>query len=110
MKKKIREILIKNIYFIFSRFVILSLFYGNFKKTKLIYPLTFGFGDFAIFCVKIRKRINIDNKIFCFSKQQYKLASLFFDEENIYKSFILMPSLMNDHRLVYDWLIKKKNF
>jgi hypothetical protein len=98
------------IYFFFFKIVIYSIFFLKLKKKNVLYTNHFGFGDFLFFCVHIRKRINSNNKIFCFSKLQYEIANFFFEQKYIAKSFILAPRFISDSHLGYNFLDKQKIF
>jgi hypothetical protein len=97
------------IYFFFCKIVTYSIFFLKLKK-NILYTSHFGFGDFLFFCVNIRKKINSNNKIFCFSKLQYEIANFFFDQHNIAKSFILAPRFISEHILGSNFLDKQKIF
>jgi len=107
--KSVKDILKFIIYFFFSKIIIYSIFTSNFK-VKVLYPNRYGFGDYLFFCVNIRKKLNIKNKIFCFSQLQYETANFFFEKQYIVKSFILMPRFLNESHLGYNFLDKHKLF
>lgn len=98
------------LYFFFSKVIFISLVYFKLKKIKLFYTDHAGFGDHLFYCVEIRKKLTVDQKIFCYSKLQLEVAEFFFDKKYISKSFILMPKLMSESHLVYRFLSKKKFF
>ena len=99
------------IYFFFSKIIFLSINFYKLRKIKLFYTDRAGYGDFIFFCLEIRSKLNLNNKIFCFSKIQYDIAKFFFNEKFIAKNFILLPSfIFNTTYLTNKFLIKNKNF
>ena len=98
------------VYFFFSKIVSLSLLLSKIYKINLLYTSHYGYGDYVMFCNFIRKKVNQNNKIFCFSKLQYKTAKFFLKDEHIYKSLILLPELLSETHFGYNYLAYIKNF
>lgn len=94
----------------FSKIIILSLRNLKKNKIKIQFPNNFGFGDYVIFCIEMRNKINMSNKIFCYSKLQMEIASFIFSKEYIASSYILMPKFMNEGHIAYNFLLKNKYF
>lgn len=100
---------VKNlVYFTFSKIIILSLLLAKIQKYKLIYTSSYGFGDNVIFNIFARKKIE-KNKIFCYSKTQYEISNFFYDKKNIFKSIILLPKILNETHIAYNYL-ENSNF
>jgi hypothetical protein len=104
--KKIFKFLI---YFFYSKIILFSIFVLRLKKTYILYPDHFGFGDFVQFCNLMRYKIK-KNKIFCYSILQYEIANFFFEKKNIKTSLVLMPKFMNESHIGYNFLLKSKIF
>jgi hypothetical protein len=98
------------IYNFFSNIIIFSIFVEKIKKKNILYSNCFGFGDYVHFCENIRKKLNKNNKIFCFSQAQFEIAKFFCEEKYIVKSFILMPRLLSESHLGYNFLLNNKIF
>jgi len=107
--KSLKDILKFIIYFFFSKIIIYSI-YRLKKKNYFFYYNHYGFGDFLYFCVHLRKKINKNKKIFCYSQLQYEIAKFFFDKEKIITAYLLLPKLMSESHLAYNFLVKEKNF
>ena len=106
---KLSNFLKKSVYYIYSKIIILSLVVAKIRKIKLIYTESFGFGDNVIFNVFAKSKIQ-KSKIFCFSQTQYEIASFFYDKKFIYKSIILLPKILNESHIGYNYLIKNNFF
>tara|TARA_B110000977_G_scaffold113490_1_gene146883 strand:- start:8053 stop:9048 length:996 start_codon:yes stop_codon:yes gene_type:complete len=89
--------------------ILFSIYFYKIKK-NILYTNDFGFGDYLIYCVEVRSKVNHKTKIFCFSKLQNEIASFFFKKKYIINSFILMPRFMNETHMGYNFLNGKKIF
>jgi hypothetical protein len=107
--KKITKFLSYSLFYIITIFTIKFLKFLK-PKTTLIYNNCFGFGDFLFFCVEVRKLVNKNNKIFCYSKLQFETAKFFLKKKYILKSFFLMPKKMSESYLGYNFLLNNKTF
>ena len=92
--KKLAILILKKIYsYLFSRFIIFSLFYyQTLKKKKIIYSNALGYGDNIIFYLHFYLRIKKSNYyIFNFCDQIDGPLRLLFNKEKILKPFIPIP-------------------
>jgi hypothetical protein len=103
------------IYWFFSQLIIFEIilrskFYPN---TKLLYSgwlRGFGFGDHIAFCVNIKEKIKINERLFCYSNQQFENALFFFDKKLIIKSFFAIPKFLNESHLGNKYLYNNNFF
>lgn len=109
LTKVFKDILIYQTYFFFSKIIIFSI-YRLKKRNFFVYYNRYGFGDFLYFCVHLRKKINKNKKIFCYSQLQYEIAKFFFDKEKIITAYLLLPKCMSESHLAYNFLLKEKKF
>ena len=56
----------------------------------------------------IREKLNSSTKVFCYSKLQSEIASFFFDKKHMVNSVLLMPKIMNESHMAYQFLSKNK--
>jgi hypothetical protein len=88
------------IFFISIYFFFISIYLSKFillNKKKIIFPTSFGFGDFILFYVKYYKKIsNKKNTTIVFCKMQNNIVNYFFKKN----SFLLLPFHISN-RLVY---------
>lgn len=109
--KKIFDLSKYIFYFFFSKVVFISIYYFKLKKINLFYTKRAGYGDFLFFCQELQKKLDKNNRIFCYTKIQYEVAKFFYNKNQIAKSFILIPSYV--HNPIYitkEFLLKNINF
>jgi len=106
----VKNLLIFLVYYFFSTIVFFSIYISKLRKENILYTDDFGFGDYLIYCVEVRNKLNHKTKIFCYSKLQNEIANFFFEKKYIVNSFILLPRFMNESHLGYQFLIWKEFF
>jgi hypothetical protein len=99
---------IKRLIYIFFFIFIVSK--KNFLNKDLLYYKQFGFGDFVIFCLYLRNKLNQSKKLFCYSRVQYEVASFFFNKKKIFKSKILLPKFLSEAHFGSHFLRNKSYF
>ncbi len=110
--KSIKKNIIHIIYFFFSKLIILELKFRKlfFLNENLLYTKSFGFGDYVVFCLHIKDKLNLNNKILCFSKTQKETAEFFFKKEFIISTLFLIPEFLNETYIGDNFLVKSNIF